>query len=63
MLSARFWTAHDPERLEQRGLIVAHNDPGVRAADEVTPISGFDPDRPQPRRGLLRLRVWVRRVI
>jgi hypothetical protein len=48
---------------DQGRLIIAHNDPGVRAADEVTPISGFDPDRPQLHRGLLRRRVWVRDVI
>src|SRR5262249_4088192 len=48
---------------EEGGFITAHNDPGVRAADEVTPIRRFDPDWPQLHRGLLRGRGWVRAVI
>jgi hypothetical protein len=29
---------------EERAFVIAHNDPGVRATDEVPPISGLNPD-------------------
>jgi hypothetical protein len=49
--------------VEEGGFVVAHNDPGIRAANEVTPISGFDPDPAWIGGGLLRGRVWVRNAI
>ena len=51
-----------PPQPEEGGFIIAHNDAGVRATDEVPPIRGLVPD-PTLRRGLLRGRVWVRGVI
>jgi hypothetical protein len=33
-----------PPEPNEGGLITAHNDPRVGAADEVPPISGLDPD-------------------
>jgi hypothetical protein len=52
-----------PPKPEESRLILAHNDPGVRAADEIPPIRGLDPDPAWVGRGLLRRRVWVRYLI
>src|SRR5690242_12204148 len=48
---------------DQGGFVIAHDNPGVGAADEVSPISRLNPDLAWFGRGLLRVRVWVRGVI